>query len=254
MSKPFYMRLNWAHYHEGTSHLRNEGEHGAYLLLIGALFSSGGKLKADDDTLARHAHCTAERWAELRPVVLPFFKVTRGMLRHKRVSEELAHIGGAIGQRKAAGKAGGLATAEKHRGNGAASAAASAAAKRTELESESQSVDPKADALGARAPKLRATRTCPALWEPSHDDVTVGLAKGLTLQQVFDELEKIRDHEFAAARSNWSATFRNWLRRAAERNPDGRPGADPKLTARHANYAAAQRGADAAAGRHGEEP
>lgn len=106
MSGPPYMRLYWGDYRKGTGNLRTAQEHGAYLLLIGALWDSGGKLPADDHTLARHACCTLKEWAALKPVLLPFFRVSRGRLYHKRVTEELQKYADKIGKLKTAGKRG----------------------------------------------------------------------------------------------------------------------------------------------------
>jgi hypothetical protein len=41
------------------------------------------------------------------------------------------------------------------------------------------------------------------------------------------ELAKIRDHEFRTARSDWTATFRNWLRRANDQTRNTGPGSGP---------------------------
>lgn len=118
MSPP-YMRLYWGDYHRDTPHL-TRSQHGAYLLLLSALWNNGGKLPADDASLARHAHCTAGEWAAMKAVILDFFKVRRGKLTHKRVSAELAKYETTIGKRKAAGKRGSEVTHGKNRASGAA--------------------------------------------------------------------------------------------------------------------------------------
>jgi uncharacterized protein YdaU (DUF1376 family) len=113
---PPYMRLYWGDYFRDTRRL-NRLEHSAYLLLIGELWVQGGVLDADDDTLARAALCTPEEWAEVKPIVMGFFTVSRGRLKQKRLSEELAKYEDTIGKRRAAGKAGGNAKACNNRGN-----------------------------------------------------------------------------------------------------------------------------------------
>jgi uncharacterized protein YdaU (DUF1376 family) len=107
------MKLYWGDYHRGTRHLRTAAEHGAYLLLIGALWDGGGRIAADDETLARHAQMTEREWAKARVTILPFFKVSRGWLTHKRVSEELAKYDDISRKRRGAGKIGGEATGGK---------------------------------------------------------------------------------------------------------------------------------------------
>lgn len=122
MASPPYMKLFWGDYHRGTRHLRTAAEHGAYLLLIGALWDAGGRMKADDQTLADHALLTADEWAALKPKLLPLFKLSRGWISHKRVTEELDAFRDKSGKAKLAGKSGGEARARNRKGNGQASA------------------------------------------------------------------------------------------------------------------------------------
>lgn len=109
MSAPPYMRLYWGDYFRDTRRL-NLREHGAYLLLLGELWVQGGKLNATDETLARATLCSADEWAELKPVIMPFFRVVRGKLTQKRLSEELAKYDDTIRKRKSAGQKGGRAS------------------------------------------------------------------------------------------------------------------------------------------------
>lgn len=121
MSPPPYMRLYWGDYLRDTPHL-TRSQHGAYLLLLGALWNSGGKLPADDATLARRALCTPSEWSAMKETILAFFQVRRGKLTHKRLAVELAKYETTIGKRKAAGKAGSEVTNGKRSRSGAANA------------------------------------------------------------------------------------------------------------------------------------
>lgn len=122
MSAPPYMRLYWGDYFRDTPHLTKAAQHGAYMLLLGALWNSGGKLPADDKTLASKALCTPAEWALIKPLILPFFRITRGKLTQKRLSEELAKYESKIGKLKSAGKKGSLVTNGKHSTSSAANA------------------------------------------------------------------------------------------------------------------------------------
>lgn len=121
MSAPPYMKLYWGDYSRKTRHL-TRSQHGAYFLLLGALWDAGGRLSADDKTLARHALCSASEWAAMRPIIIAFFKIKRGWLTQDRVTEELAKYRDKIGKLKTAGKRGSEARLSKDRGNGAANA------------------------------------------------------------------------------------------------------------------------------------
>lgn len=62
--------------------------------------------------------------------------------------------------------------------------------------------------------RVRASRRCPADWRPTSDDLAVGAAEGFSPGEIERELAKFRDHTFGTPKSDWSATFRNWLRNA----------------------------------------
>lgn len=60
------------------------------------------------------------------------------------------------------------------------------------------------------------SRRCPNAWMPSDTDLAVAKREGFTPGEIDRELAKIRDYEFRDTHSDWSAVFRNWMRRAAE--------------------------------------
>lgn len=106
MAAPPYMKLYVGDYLGDTHHLGSV-EHGAYLLLLMAMWRSGGSLPADDDGLARLSRCTPEQWGEIRRAILPFFSRSRGRLTHKRLASELAKYENTSCKRSEAGKRGG---------------------------------------------------------------------------------------------------------------------------------------------------
>lgn len=75
------------------------------------------------------------------------------------------------------------------------------------------------EAASSAARAKRRSRMCPAEWVPSPADLAVGAGEGLTPGEMERELAKFRDYEFRTPHSQWSATFRTWLRNAAERKP-----------------------------------
>lgn len=104
MSAPPYMKLYIADYHGDTTHLDCR-EHGAYLLLLMAMWRAGGKLPLDDTKLAKLAKLSRTEWDEIRDTVLAFFKRRGAVLTHKRLAAELEHYGDVIEKRKTAAKA-----------------------------------------------------------------------------------------------------------------------------------------------------
>lgn len=113
MSAPPYMKLYVADYHGDTTHL-GALEHGAYLLLLMAMWRAGGKLPGDDVRLAKLAKVTPDQWAEIKPTILDFFRRRGGTITHKRIAEEMAKYETVSVKRKAASEKG---VAEKRRKN-----------------------------------------------------------------------------------------------------------------------------------------
>lgn len=104
MSSAPYMRFYFGDYDRDTGHLRGALEHGAYFMLIKAMWNAGGRLPGDDKRLARLAQLSDKEWAAVRDVILPFFKRRGGHIRHKRIDAELAVYQNTIAQAQKAGK------------------------------------------------------------------------------------------------------------------------------------------------------
>lgn len=73
----------------------------------------------------------------------------------------------------------------------------------------------------------RPARKCPVGFEVT-PELRSWAAKGHPGVDLEFETAKFRDHTFATARSDWPATWRNWIRKAAERFG---PGATPRQSA-----------------------
>jgi uncharacterized protein YdaU (DUF1376 family) len=88
MSRPnLWLPLYVGDYLRKTMRLTTE-QHGAYLLLLMALWSDGGSLPADDETLAAVTRLSPEAWRRHAPTILPFFAVEDGLLVSPRLVEE----------------------------------------------------------------------------------------------------------------------------------------------------------------------
>jgi hypothetical protein len=74
--------------------------------------------------------------------------------------------------------------------------------------------------------RKRATRRCPDDWKPSPEDVAKISRECPDVDMAAAE-RKFRDHEFAKARSDWAACWRNWMRSDQERAGKGNK---PRLT------------------------
>lgn len=145
MSAPPYMKLWVADYLADTTHLTRD-EHGAYLLLLMAMWRAGGRLPADDARLAKIALASPKEWSAMRETLLGFFQRRGSLLTHKRVAQEMAKYETTSERRKEAGKAGGTKTASKNKAGPAAFGAANAEQlpPKPEPEPESKKEPPKA--------------------------------------------------------------------------------------------------------------
>lgn len=112
MSAPPYMPLYVADYLGDTRHLSTE-QHGAYLLLLMAMWRAGGSLPADPAKLARITGMTAARWARISDDVLEFFDAEDGAITHGRVQKEIEKYSRTSDARKESGARGGRAKALK---------------------------------------------------------------------------------------------------------------------------------------------
>lgn len=82
------MQLYVADYLGDTRHLTTE-QHGAYLLLLMAMWRASGELPNDPAKLARMTGLTPSRWAKVGRDVMAFFEVAEKTISHGRVTSEL---------------------------------------------------------------------------------------------------------------------------------------------------------------------
>ena len=73
-----------------TMHLNTE-QHGAYLLLLVAMWKRDGSLQNDDAELSAIARLSLGRWKTHKPVLMRFFTVEGDLITQKRLSAELAN-------------------------------------------------------------------------------------------------------------------------------------------------------------------
>jgi uncharacterized protein YdaU (DUF1376 family) len=229
MSAPPYMPLYVADYLGDTTHLSCI-EHGAYLLLMMALWRAGGRLDDDDPRLARHARLRLSEWRRLKPTVIGLFDRTDGQLSHGRVTLELEKYLAGCARNAVSGAKGGRAKALIHK----QAALARAAVAPAQPEPEPKPDPPSGEGRARRAPSH---------WTPSADDFQVGEALGLDPDRIAQEAQAFRDHDFSRSHADWSALFRNWLRRTKKYEAaDGCHRPDDKLARRAGNLARAVSG------------
>ena len=205
------MPLYIGDYLADTTHL-TQAEHGAYLLLLMAMWRAGGKLPANDPQLARFCRCTGPQWNRIRETILAFFEWDDGCLTQRRLSAELTKYEATLSQKSRAG----LASARKKAVEKAQLSPTAVPTKSNEPEPEPITDEDKPSSVSARSPKRaskRGTRLDPS-WSPSEIDVAYARKKGLTEQEIERGVEEFRNYWVAkpgagALKLDWGATWRN---------------------------------------------
>jgi uncharacterized protein YdaU (DUF1376 family) len=95
-----------------TKHLTTL-EHGAYLLLLMAMWRAGGSLPNDERRLARTAGLPLDKWRKIAPAILSFMTIDGVMITQKRLMLEFKIQSCRTEKRASAGRAGGRAKALK---------------------------------------------------------------------------------------------------------------------------------------------
>jgi len=238
MKKPdLWMPLYIADFICDTVHL-NDAETGAYLLLICHAWRNGGAIPDDEAQLKRICRSSSESWSAIKATVLAFFFKVDGGYRHKRVDSELEIAKRNTAARSSSGKIGAAKRWQTHSKRIAnrcqndrpsptpiedsASDSVEASTQPTALlrvlppQQNLQVVEP-SDSAAKAAPK-RGGRL-PVDWQPSLEDERFAVTRGLNPVEV---AASFRDFWHAkagkdATKMDWSATWRNWCRREAER-------------------------------------
>jgi uncharacterized protein YdaU (DUF1376 family) len=225
------MPLYVADYLADTAHL-TAAQSGAYLHLIMAYWRAGGPLRLSDDALARAARMTPDEWIENRDAVLAFFAVSSGQIRHGRIDHELAEAARLYDARKRRTEAATAARAARNvTDNVTMNVTSDVTDNVTYTQPQPQPQPPfpsertssekpvLGGAGGKRAERADRGTRLPDEWSPSEDDRAFAGSLGVAVER---EAASFRDYWHSkpgadGRKTNWSATWRNWVRRSSER-------------------------------------
>lgn len=217
MSLP-YFNMYPADFEADTSHLNLE-EDGAYNRLLRLMWMTPGcSLPQDDAWIARRMRCDADTYVRVvKPLISEFFETDGGRVFSPRLRREALLSEAAHNRRVAAGGKGGR-KPNILKENKIEPSNAKAMPKQPEPEPEEEKREANA------SPKKRALRLSPDWVLPlAWGDWAV--AEGLSKSDVRSQADRFRDYWIAeagarAAKLEWQATWRNWVRKAvAERKP-----------------------------------
>lgn len=237
-------------YMADTSHLTTT-EHGAYLLILMAMWRAGGSLANDDVRLARIAKLTLDKWRRIAPTIREFFTIDGEAVTQKRLKLELEIALSKTEKLKAAGRSGGRAKALKNNNHAPSIATGNViqlpVAKSydepslPDLDSDKKEktsfASPKDDHLEGQPKRTPKRRT---LIDPNIT-LTTEMREAATKCGIKPELQefelaKFRDYHAAkgSVMADWLAAWRTWARNSvsfAQVAPNARasPGRAPSL-------------------------
>lgn len=233
-----WMPLVIGSYLADTRSLSTEG-HGAYLLILMAYWSNGGPLPDDDDEFAAITGLGAAGWEKWRPKLARFFTIEGGYWRQKRADQELADAKKrqeAFRLRSAKANAAKVSNKDTLKDT---NKDALKEADEVSLEAPSKSKPTSNEVLAQKAspssPRARLGRDpigtrLPDDWGLSDElfDWSVSEARAPP-DRIEAEVPRFRDYWRSkpgkdGRKSDWDATWRNWLRKAMENGHGGRNG------------------------------
>lgn len=235
-----------------TTHLSTL-QHGAYMLILMAMWRHGGKLPDDDRVLANITKLPMGRWKSIMgPVRALLRPAGEGFLSQKKLNNTLGKILETSKKNSMNGKLGAAAKALKSLAATPALASGSAASGQegagepperllTSLKDSSSRDSVKKKENKKERARSKAGDPLPEDWKPSEDEIEYGIKIGFTRQQVLSMGEAMRCWAIANAHRKearkagalgWSAAYKGWMRRKWDethsgdfpRGGGGRPG------------------------------
>lgn len=237
MSAPPYMPLYVADYLGDTRHLSTE-QHGAYLLLLMAMWRAGGRLPNEAAKLARIAGLSAARWAKLEADVLELFDVRDDDIGHKRIQKEFEKYTRTSENRRASGALGGKAKALKNKETGLATAEANADQNPTNQNQNQKDISPDGDTSGSLfapvEPKVtKRGKRISEDWTPTEADwLWAKTTEELTDAEITRATDEFKNYWLSrsrdAAKLDWSRAWRARISEIAPRIRRDRQGVAPR--------------------------
>jgi len=221
MSAAPYMQFYVGDYIQKTLHLTTE-QHGAYLLLLMALWNADANLPNDQAKLARIARVSPKRWPLVWGEISGFFTIADGHISQDRLTKEHQKVLSISQERKLSGSIGGTAKALKDKDARLASA--------TILPDVCHGIsepEPEEEKREAKASQKKRGSRLPNDWFLPKAWGDWALSEGCQIEFIRTEAANFKDYWNSAAgqsasKLDWEATWRIWIRKELKKQPKPR--------------------------------
>jgi uncharacterized protein YdaU (DUF1376 family) len=228
------MPMYWDAYLADTTHLTTE-EHGAYMLLIAAMWRRNGSVPDDDKDNARILGLSPAKWRKVKARLtstISGFRVEFGMITQEKVQKTWKITQEKIDKNRLNGAMGGRAASSKNNDLGQADAANSQERNLSIPEPEPEPEPYKEKRDTKVSPKKRATRL-PADWVLSRACGEWAVGEGYSIEAIRIEAEKFKDYWIGVGgtkgtKLDWPATWRNWIRNSKQGTHNGNGNSNSK--------------------------
>jgi uncharacterized protein YdaU (DUF1376 family) len=192
-----------------TTHLTTI-EHGAYLLLLMAMWRSDGSLPDDDKILARYARLTPAQWARVSVVVKPFFRAENGKITQGRMTDELNLVKRNSRQQSDKARARWLKTKETGDATAMPEGCQSDAPTPTPIKKEAKA--------SLKKPRRKPEVELPEGWVPNDRNIQDAMARGFSQTEIEHEADRFRNHHHSkqSRYRDWDAAWRTWCGNAVK--------------------------------------
>lgn len=223
------MPMYWDAYIADTTHLSCE-EHGAYLMLLGAMWRRDGTVPDDDADNARILGLSKAKWRKVRARLSHLLIIEDGLITQKNLRKIWENTQEKIAKNRVNGAKGGRAAPKDN--NDLAKANASNSVKRkatiSEPEPESDKIDTSVSTK--KPPSSKPKRACqiPDGWVPNDKNIEDATNRNFSQQEIDHEANQFRDYHLAKGTTykDWNAGWRTWLGNARKfARPNGNNGA-----------------------------
>jgi len=216
-----WYKMNPVDWNEGTNSLSLEQE-AAYLRICNAIYIAGGPISNNAFVVAGLLRCNDRKAKRIVSELVEAGKLTieDGSIGNRRALDEVSARNRLTVERESAGRRGGIESGKSRRKSlkNNESGEANTSSKPEQIREDKSREDVKEEPKGS---SKKIGSRLPEDWEP---DRVFATREGLSASDINREADKFRDYWRGmtgqrGVKADWTATWRNWVRKAVEGKP-----------------------------------